>query len=358
VASDTYYDILGVSPTATPDEVKARYRNLIQRIHPDVDGPVALFRQVQEAYEVLSNPVRRAAYDRTLGSRSGAAGPPSDDRRTHRYGEATGNPNWTGSRKGWGPGPSDTNPSVPYARRRISNRPPPFISFTRHHPSGTLAIVGATLLVFSAALTQIGIALIPLGATALIIAAVAGLGGRGAKERQAYHRSGMTAIDAMTERQFEVLLEHFFANKGYRVARIRGRGDLGADLLLSDAQGRMIVQARRWTGLVRHDAVQHAVAAMTHYGAARALVVTSSDYSEQAVTVANSNGVTLWNRVTLATELTLFRGRPYQSGVKHLSTDLRAGSRICLGFLAALFVSLVAMRTKARGSATGNLRQG
>ena len=60
----------------------------------------------------------------------------------------------------------------------------------------------------------------------------------------------------------------------------------------------MIVQARRWTGVVRHDAVQQAVAAMAHYGAARALVVTSSDYSEHAVTVANSNGVTLWNRAT------------------------------------------------------------
>ena len=144
-----------------------------------------------------------------------------------------------------------------------------------------MAIVAAVLLLFGLALTQIGIALIPLGAATLIIAAVAGLGGRGAKEREAYHRSGMTAIDAMTERQFEVLLEHFFANKGYRVARIGGRGELGADLLLNDAHGRMIVQARRWNGIVRHEAVQHAVAAMAHYGAARALVVTSSDYSEQ-----------------------------------------------------------------------------
>ena len=134
--------------------------------------------------------------------------------------------------------------SARYARRRMPNRPPALISFTRHHPAGTVAMVAAVLLLFGLALTQIGIALIPLGAATLIIAAVAGLGGRGAKEREAYHRSGMTAIDAMTERQFEVLLEHFFANKGYRVARIGGRGELGADLLLNDAHGRMIVQAR------------------------------------------------------------------------------------------------------------------
>jgi hypothetical protein len=358
VASDTYYDILGVSPAATPDEVKARYRNLIQKIHPDVDGSVALFRQVQEAYEVLSSPVRRATYDRTLGPRGGVAKTQSDEQGTHRQGRAAGDPHRSGRREGWGPESSDTNPSAPYAQRRKPNPPPDFISFTRHHPAGTLAIVGATLLVFGAALTQIGIALIPLGAATLIIAGVAGLGGRGAREREAYHRSGMTAIDAMTERQFKILLEHFFANKGYRVARIGGRGDLGADLLLNDAQGRMIVQACRWTGLVRDQTVQHAVAAMAHYGAARALVVTSSDYSEQAVTVANSNGVTLWNRATLATELTVVRRGPYQSAVKQLSTELRTGSRLCLGFLAALFLSLVAVSAKTRGPARTNRRQG
>lgn len=209
-------------------------------------------------------------------------------------------------------------------------------------------MAGAILLVFGAALAEERTALIVLGAAALIIAGVAGLGGRGAKERQAYRRSGMTAVDAMSGRQFEFLLEHFFANKGYRVARIGGRGELGADLLLKDAQGRMIVQARRGSGLVRHDTVQRAVAAMAHYGAARALVVTSSDYSEDAVTVANSNGVILWNRATLAAELTAFRGEPSQSGVKQLASELRAGSRICLGFFAALFVALVAMSTKSR----------
>ena len=87
-------------------------------------------------------------------------------------------------------------------------------------------------------------------------------------------------------------------------------------------------------------------------------MVTSSDYSEQAVSVANSNGVTLWNRATLAAELTVFRGEPFQSGVKRLSTELRAGSRICLGFLAALFVALVAMSTKARKSPPDRRRLG
>jgi hypothetical protein len=348
VGSDTYYDILGVAPTAGPAEVKARYRNLILRIHPDRDGPAALFRQVQEAYDVLSDPVRRATYDRTLVSRGGATRTSSDDPKAHWYREPTADPSPRGGHSGWGPGPSDTHRSASSARRRKPTRTRVFISLLRRHPAGTVAMVGATLLAFGAASAHVGTALILLGAAALIIAGVAGLGGRGAKEREAYHRSGMTAVDAMTGRQFEVLLEHFFANKGYRVARIGGRGEIGADLLLNDAHGRMIVQARRWNGEVRHDAVHQAVAAMAHYGAARALVVTSSDYSQQAVTVANSNGVTLWNRTTLAAELTVFRGEPFQTGVKRLSSELQAGSRICLGFLAALFVALVAMSTKAR----------
>jgi restriction system protein len=218
------------------------------------------------------------------------------------------------------------------------------------HPAIAVAITGAVLLVFGAAFTAVGAALLLLGVSALIIAGVAGLGGRGVKEREAFQRSGMTAVDAMTGRQFEVLLEHFFANKGYRVARIGGRGDFGADLLLYDANGRMIVQARQWHGEVRSDAVQRVIATMARYGAARGLVVTSSDYSHDAVTVAKSNGVTLWNRAHLATELTKSRGNQLQSGVKRLSSELRTGSRICLGFLAAVFVALVTVSTQARRS--------
>ena len=163
----------------------------------------------------------------------------------------------------------------------------------------------------------------------------------------------MAAVDAMSERRFEVLLEHFFANKGYRVARIGGRGDVRAGLLLNDADGRTIVQVRRWNSVVRPDTVHHAVAAMARYGAARALVVTSSNYSVDAVAMANSSGVTLWNRADLAAELTTFRGQRAQSWMERLSSELRAGSGICLGFLAAIFVALMAVQTRqGRSSST------
>lgn len=202
------------------------------------------------------------------------------------------------------------------------------------------------MLVFGVAGSDLGSGLILVGSLVVITAAVAGLGGRGARERDACLRSGMAAVDAMTGRQFVVLLRHFFAKKGYRVGRIR-RGDSATDLLLNDSHGRIIVHVRRWTDVVGHDAVQQAAIAMGHYGAARALVVTPSNYSPDAITEANSKGVMLWDRATLAAELSAFSGERLQSGVKLFSSDLRAGIRICLGFFfATLFVTRWTIRTK------------
>lgn len=62
-----HYATLKVSPDATADEIKHAYRQLARQSHPDVKGDVGtslLFRQIQEAYEVLGDPARRAAYDR------------------------------------------------------------------------------------------------------------------------------------------------------------------------------------------------------------------------------------------------------------------------------------------------------
>lgn len=351
VGSDTYYDILGLSPTASQDEIKRKYRKLIQRIHPDLDGPAALFRQVQQAYEELSDPARRASYDRLLDTQGGSTRRPPYHPKADSSSQSGFYRHTRESQTGSGPGPSATSgptngsasgaPGWNPVSKTVGTSSP-----HRHH-AGVVAVAGAFLLVSGAALGEVGGGLILVGSLAVITAAVAGLGGRGAKERDAYLRSGMAAVDAMTGRQFEVLLQHFFANKGYRVARIGGRGDFGADLLLDDSRGRTIVQARRWTGVVRHDAVQRAALAMAHYGVARALVVTSSSYSPDAVTVANTEGVTLWDRATLAAELSVFSGEPLQHGLRRFSSDLRAGSRICLGFLAALLVGFVAASTKA-----------
>jgi curved DNA-binding protein CbpA len=60
-----YYEILQISPNAEPETVHRVYRLLAQRFHPDnhETGSDDRFRQLTEAYEVLSDPQRRAKYD-------------------------------------------------------------------------------------------------------------------------------------------------------------------------------------------------------------------------------------------------------------------------------------------------------
>ena len=66
-AKTDYYEVLGVTRTAAATEIKKAFRRLAMQYHPDrnqEDGAEAQFKQVSEAYEVLSDPQKRAAYDR------------------------------------------------------------------------------------------------------------------------------------------------------------------------------------------------------------------------------------------------------------------------------------------------------
>lgn len=79
-----YYHVLGVSKNSSQDEIKRSYRRLARKYHPDVSSESNAeehFKEVGEAYEVLKNPEKRAAYDQ-LGAnwKAGQAGfaPPPD----------------------------------------------------------------------------------------------------------------------------------------------------------------------------------------------------------------------------------------------------------------------------------------
>ena len=67
MATKNYYEILGVSKTATEDEIKTAYRKLAKQYHPDLHpndpAAAAKFKDVNEAYETLSDAKKRAAYD-------------------------------------------------------------------------------------------------------------------------------------------------------------------------------------------------------------------------------------------------------------------------------------------------------
>lgn len=95
-ASKDLYEILQVDPSVDQEVIRTAYRALAQRFHPDLNSsPQAaeLMKQVNEAYGVLSDPVKRAAYDRRLT-------PPS-------LTPAAGRPPWSGGQawptgaRGW-----------------------------------------------------------------------------------------------------------------------------------------------------------------------------------------------------------------------------------------------------------------
>ena len=106
-----FYEILGVPRTASADEIQQAYRKLARTYHPDVNkdpGAEERFKEISEAYDVLSDPDTRARYDRFgpnfrqvpegaeayadagagTGQRSGSRGPSGSSRR--RTGRSTG----------------------------------------------------------------------------------------------------------------------------------------------------------------------------------------------------------------------------------------------------------------------------
>lgn len=73
-----YYELLGIGRDATPEEIKKAYRKLARKFHPDVNPgnaeAEARFKQIQEAYAVLSDEEKREQYDRFGNADPGQAG--------------------------------------------------------------------------------------------------------------------------------------------------------------------------------------------------------------------------------------------------------------------------------------------
>lgn len=305
MAEETHYEVLGLSEDATQDEVHDAYRRLVKQVHPDRGGSDALFRQVQEAHDTLGDPVKRADYDRSRKR------PSTDQTETEQTGwvrvdEPETRPR-PGPRQRTEPPPSWPPPWAP------PRSPAPAIAerrwpdFLTQHP--IIAAAAAILVV----LVVMSILASASGALAVSIICIVGLVFWSRRKDVGWgHRAlqvDLRSLDAMTGPQFEQFLESLFGHLGYRVKRIGAPGDFGADLVLDGPDGRTVVQAKRWSTIVGHRAVQEIVAAKAPYRADRAMVVTTSMFSEHARKLAQANGVVLWERRDLARELSRVKGR-------------------------------------------------
>lgn len=59
-----YYEVLGIAKSASTDEIKRAYRKAAHQHHPDKGGDSEKFKEINEAYQILSDENKRAAYDR------------------------------------------------------------------------------------------------------------------------------------------------------------------------------------------------------------------------------------------------------------------------------------------------------
>src|SRR6202011_1936383 len=87
-----YYEILGVTKTATEKERKSAYRKLARKWHPDANPEnqkeaEEKFKELQEAYEVLGDPEKRKKYD-TLGSDWKRASEQAEQQQRYRSAQA------------------------------------------------------------------------------------------------------------------------------------------------------------------------------------------------------------------------------------------------------------------------------
>jgi molecular chaperone DnaJ len=111
MAKRDYYEILGVSKSASADEIKKAYRRLAMKHHPDRnkdgDGSEARFKEAKEAYEVLKDADKRSTYDRFghegLKGAAGGAGGFGAEGFGDIFGDVFGDIFGGGGRRGGGP---------------------------------------------------------------------------------------------------------------------------------------------------------------------------------------------------------------------------------------------------------------
>jgi restriction system protein len=120
-------------------------------------------------------------------------------------------------------------------------------------------------------------------------------------ERNKIIKSGISEVDKMSGKDFEFYLKYLFEKMGYKATHIGHsasghRGDFGGDVIVEKDNIKTVIQAKCYNGLVGIDAVREVMGAMKYYQCQKAMVVTNSNFTYEAITMAQRADIELWGR--------------------------------------------------------------
>ncbi len=321
------YQILGIAKDASEVEVRAACRRLLGQVHPDRGGSDALFRVVYRAYAVLTDPVRRAAYDEQL--RRGDD--PDEDERDPR--------SRASAQDELGPW---LNPEAPRRDHRLEVDPEgrghAGAIVVTHHPS--LSLLLASFVLFIAAwLAQLR----GLASLALVLGAVAALGQMGrrrALDAEAARRARIAELDQMSAEDFVSHLTTVLRRDGFAARAVTTSKDARADLIVRKDDVTTAVALHQASETVEADAVRSLGGVRAHYRVDRTLMLTNAQFSSQAVALATKEEVTLIGRTELIALMATQENGPRFSGLVLWAGELAHGPPAAIGLVGSALVGL------------------
>jgi restriction system protein len=109
----------------------------------------------------------------------------------------------------------------------------------------------------------------------------------------------MAAIDVMAGARFEKVVYTLLRNQGYDVGKLRESNDFGVDMIANKGEERIAVQVKRSKNPITRKAIADAVSGMKYYKCTRAMVVTNSEFTEDAREFGRGTECTLIDRAVL-----------------------------------------------------------
>jgi len=129
------------------------------------------------------------------------------------------------------------------------------------------------------------------------------------KHNEILLNSGIDIADKMSGEEFEKFLLVHFQKLGYKGDTTSKTNDYGADLVLTKDGEKIVVQAKRWSSRVGIEAVQQIIGAKAYYKADSCIVATNNYFTPNAINLASSSLVDLWDRSKLLEIMSKSNGR-------------------------------------------------